>query len=95
MTEPAEPAIPIALERDDAEELAEGIGALGSWLHQAPDQIRRDFARHAFPNPGAPGANTEDFLAALHHAWQHLCDALGAGTTGRAHSTSQASRKAP
>lgn len=77
MTQPANPATAVALDRDDAQEIAEGIGALGSWLYQAPEAIRRDFARHAFPDPAAPGANTEEFLDALHHAWRHLCAELG------------------
>lgn len=76
MTKPTQPATAVTLDLDDAEELAEGIGALGSWLYQAPEAIRRDFARHAFPDPAAPGANTEEFLDALHHAWRHLCDTL-------------------
>lgn len=77
MTRPADPIAAVTLERDDAEEIAEGIGALGSWLYQAPEAIRRDFARHAFPDPALPGANTGEFLDALHHAWRHLCTALG------------------
>jgi hypothetical protein len=76
MTEPAQPATTVTLDRDDAEDLAEAVGALGSWLYQAPETIRRDFARHAFPDPAAPGANTGEFLDALHHAWRHLCAEL-------------------
>ena len=76
MTRPSDHIAAVALERDDAQEIAESISALGSWLYQAPEQVRRDFARHAFPDPTAPGANCEDFLLALHHAWQQLCAAL-------------------
>jgi hypothetical protein len=71
-----EPDDTIPLDPDDANELAESIITLGSWLCQAPEEIRRDFARHAFPDPTVPGANPDDFLLALHHAWQHLCEAL-------------------
>ena len=73
MTEPDDT---VALDREDANELAESIRSLGSWLYQAPEDIRRDFTRHAFPDPTAPRANPDDFLLALHHAWQHLCEAL-------------------
>jgi hypothetical protein len=76
MTKPAVPAAQVVLDRDDAVELAEGIGALGSWLYQAPEAVRCDFVRHVFPDPTAPGANTGEFLDALHHAWRQLCAAL-------------------
>jgi hypothetical protein len=54
MTQPANRVTAVTLDRDDAEEIAEGVGALGSWLYQAPEAIRRDFARHAFPTPLQP-----------------------------------------
>jgi hypothetical protein len=66
----------IRLDRAAADELAESVRALGAWLYQAPEHLRRDFARHAFPDPTAPGATCEDFLLSLHHAWQQLCAAL-------------------
>jgi hypothetical protein len=83
ITEPVNLPAEVRLNRDDAEEIAEAIGALGSWLYQAPEAIRRDFARHAFPDPATPGANTGEFLDALHHAWRHLCDTLSESTHNR------------
>ena len=73
MTEPDDT---VALDREDANELAEAIRSLGSWLCQAPEDIRRNFTHHAFPYPTAPGADPDDFLLALHRAWRHLCEAL-------------------
>jgi hypothetical protein len=66
----------IPLDREDANELAESIRCLGSWLYRAPEDIRRNFTRHAFPDATAPGANPDDFLLPLHHAWQHLREML-------------------
>ncbi len=73
MTEPGDT---IRLGREHADELAADISALGAWLHQAPHEIRQDFARHAFPEPDQPGATVEDFLLALADAHRALLYAL-------------------
>jgi hypothetical protein len=69
MTEPDDT---VRLGREHADELAADISALGAWLHQASDEIRQDFARHAFPDPRLPGATVEDFLLALADAHRAL-----------------------
>jgi len=72
-----EPPGTITLGRGHAAEIAAGIADLGSWLMLAPQAIQDHFNAHAFPDPTTPGAHIEDFLPALHDAWEHLHDALG------------------
>lgn len=73
---PEDPGEAVTLRRDHAQEIAEAVGDLGAWLHQAPAEIRADFTRHAFPDPTIPGAHIEDFLLALNHARRALLTAL-------------------
>jgi hypothetical protein len=77
----------VTLDREDADEIAEGIRALGSWLNQAPAEIQDDFTRYAFQDdPTAPGANWYDFSMALAHSWRILCETLDeADATGVTH----------